>query len=121
MQLTLSVPFRALRASAVILACAALTPRVAAAAATIVRDINLQPRIESSNPQEFVAAGSAIFFFADTPSEGVGLWKSDGSAAGTVLVRRGVSRQLAPGKPAALLDGDKVVFGDREMTVTREA
>jgi hypothetical protein len=44
-----------------------------------------------------------------------------GSTNGTVLVRRGVSRQLAPGKPAALLDGDKVVFGDREMTVTREA
>jgi uncharacterized RDD family membrane protein YckC len=44
-----------------------------------------------------------------------------GSTNGTVLVRKGVSRQLAPGKPAALLDGDKVVYGDREMTITREA
>lgn len=43
-----------------------------------------------------------------------------GSTNGTVLVRQGVSRQLAPGKPAALLDGDKVVYGDREMTLTRE-
>ncbi len=43
-----------------------------------------------------------------------------GSTNGTVLVRRGVSRQLAPGKPAALLDGDKVVYGDREMVISRE-
>ena len=44
-----------------------------------------------------------------------------GSTNGTILMRQGVSRQLAPGKPAALLDGDKVVFGDREMIITREA
>lgn len=43
-----------------------------------------------------------------------------GSTNGTVLVRQGVSRQLSPGKPAALLDGDKVVYGDREMTISRE-
>ncbi len=44
-----------------------------------------------------------------------------GSTNGTVLVRQGVSRQLAPGKPASLVDGDKVVYGDREMTISREA
>ncbi|MCY4725049.1 RDD family protein [Nocardioides sp. STR2] len=43
-----------------------------------------------------------------------------GSTNGTVLVRQGVSRQLAPGKPAALVDGDKVVYGDREMVLSRE-
>ena len=43
-----------------------------------------------------------------------------GSTNGTVLVRQGVSRQLAPGRPASLVDGDKVVYGDREMTITRE-
>ena len=43
-----------------------------------------------------------------------------GSTNGTVLVRQGVSRQLAPGKPAALVDGDKVVYGDREMLISRE-
>lgn len=44
-----------------------------------------------------------------------------GSTNGTVLVRQGVSRQLAPGKPASLVHGDKVVYGDREMTITRDA
>ena len=43
-----------------------------------------------------------------------------GSTNGTVLVRQGVSRQLAPGRPASLVEGDKVVYGDREMTITRE-
>jgi len=43
-----------------------------------------------------------------------------GSTNGTVLVRQGVSRQLAPGRPASLVDGDKVVYGDREMIITRE-
>ena len=43
-----------------------------------------------------------------------------GSTNGTVLVRQGVSRPLAPGRPASLLDGDKVVYGDREMTISRE-
>ncbi|NPD05207.1 FHA domain-containing protein [Nocardioides sp. zg-1308] len=43
-----------------------------------------------------------------------------GSTNGTILVRQGMSRQLAPGKPAALVDGDKVVYGDREMVITRE-
>ncbi len=44
-----------------------------------------------------------------------------GSTNGTVLVRQGVSRQLAPGRPASLVDGDKVVYGDREMIIRREA
>lgn len=43
-----------------------------------------------------------------------------GSTNGTILVRQGMSRQLAAGKPATLVDGDKVVYGDREMTITRE-
>ena len=44
-----------------------------------------------------------------------------GSTNGSVLMRQGVSRPLAPGKPATLLDGDTVSFGDRQMSVRREA
>jgi len=43
-----------------------------------------------------------------------------GSTNGSILIRHGVTRELSPGKPATLLDGDKVLFGDREMTVSRE-
>lgn len=44
-----------------------------------------------------------------------------GSTNGSVLIRQGVSRNLAGGKPATLLDGDRVLVGDRELSVTREA
>jgi uncharacterized RDD family membrane protein YckC len=42
-----------------------------------------------------------------------------GSTNGSILVRAGVSKRLAGGKPATLRDGDRVRFGDREMTVSR--
>ena len=44
-----------------------------------------------------------------------------GSTNGSFLVRQGVPRGLPPGKAATLVDGDHVRFGDREMTVVREA
>lgn len=43
-----------------------------------------------------------------------------GSTNGTVLIRQGASRQLTAGKATTLRDGDKVMFGDRAMTLTRE-
>jgi uncharacterized RDD family membrane protein YckC len=43
-----------------------------------------------------------------------------GSTNGSVLIRQGVSRPLSGGKPATLLDGDVVRFGDRSMQVSRE-
>lgn len=43
-----------------------------------------------------------------------------GSTNGSVLVRRGVTRDLPGGRPVTLVDGDTVRFGDREMTVRRE-
>ena len=52
--------------------------------------------------------------------DGVLVVMDRGSNNGTVVVRQGVARQLAPGKPATLLDGDRVSFGDRQMTVARE-
>jgi uncharacterized RDD family membrane protein YckC len=41
-----------------------------------------------------------------------------GSTNGSVLVRQGVSRPLSGGKPATLLEGDVVRFGDRSMEVS---
>lgn len=43
-----------------------------------------------------------------------------GSTNGSVLLRRGVSRDLHEGRPTTLLDGDRVRVGDRELTVSRE-
>ena len=42
-----------------------------------------------------------------------------GSTNGSILIRAGVTKRLVGGKPATLRDGDKVRFGDREMTISR--
>jgi len=44
-----------------------------------------------------------------------------GSTNGSILVRQGMSRELSAGKPATLVPGDVVRFGDRQMTVARES
>ncbi len=53
-------------------------------------------------------------------TDGVLVVMDRGSTNGSVLVRQGVARPLAAGKPTTLVDGDKVSFGDRQMTVSRE-
>ena len=52
--------------------------------------------------------------------DGVLVVMDRGSTNGSILIRQGVSRALTAGKAATLLDGDRVRFGDREMSVTRE-
>ncbi len=42
-----------------------------------------------------------------------------GSTNGSYLARGGASKQLSPGRPATLVDGDQVRFGDRTMRVER--
>jgi len=54
-------------------------------------------------------------------TDGVLVVMDRGSTNGSVLIRRGVTKSLAPGKPATLVEGDTVSFGDRQMTVRREA
>ena len=42
-----------------------------------------------------------------------------GSTNGSVVIRKGVSKPLTPGRPSTLIDGDTVRFGDRSMQVSR--
>jgi uncharacterized RDD family membrane protein YckC len=42
-----------------------------------------------------------------------------GSTNGSLLVRSGVTRELPPGRPTTLLQGDEVRFGDRSMVAAR--
>ncbi|NJO05996.1 MAG: hypothetical protein HC876_11005, partial [Chloroflexaceae bacterium] len=56
----------------------------AALTGTLVLDIHPGP--QGSNPQDFVLVGDVVYFTADDGSSGRELWRSDGTAAGTVLV-----------------------------------
>src|SRR5262245_36336939 len=51
----------------------------------MVLDIN--PNSQSSNPSGLVVIGSTAYFTANDGVHGVELWKSDGTAAGTTLVK----------------------------------
>jgi trimeric autotransporter adhesin len=64
-----------------------IVPARAVGPAFLVKNINTTPSPSlSSNPQDFIAIGSTVYFSA--VSKGYrGLWKSDGTAAGTVLVK----------------------------------
>ena len=72
-------------------AAAALLGSVPGAAAQspafLVRDVDARFAPQSSNPNQFVALDDTTFFTAAAADTGTELWRSDGSAAGTVLVK----------------------------------
>jgi ELWxxDGT repeat protein len=54
----------------------------------LVADINtLQSNDASSSPEYFVQFGDVAYFTAETPAAGRELWRSDGTAAGTFMVK----------------------------------
>ncbi|WP_248583228.1 RDD family protein [Nocardioides sp. InS609-2] len=57
--------------------------------------------------------------FAPAP-DGALVVMDRGSTNGSMLLRKGVARELTAGKPTTVIDGDTVRFGDREMLVSRE-
>jgi ELWxxDGT repeat protein len=54
----------------------------------LVADLNQGPKPNpSSSPGSFAAIGSTLYFAARTAAAGAELWKSDGTDAGTVMVK----------------------------------
>ncbi len=54
---------------------------------TLLQDINPGVADTAIAPYGMVAVGSTAFFAASSPASGVELWKSDGTTAGTVMVK----------------------------------
>jgi ELWxxDGT repeat protein len=57
----------------------------AAQSARLVKDI--RPGVASASPQGAIDFGGTLFFFATDDTNGTELWKTDGTASGTVLVK----------------------------------
>lgn len=76
----------------------------------LVKDIDVKPLIASSNPANFVVAGSKLFFVAATAENGNELWVSDGTPAGTRLVR-----DVMPGPLAGVSPEQKMVVFNGEI------
>ena len=51
----------------------------------MVKDIN--PGVANSSPSNFISFDNMLYFSANNGSSGVELWKSDGTSAGTVMVK----------------------------------
>ena len=60
---------------------------VYAADMQFVKDINTLPDLVGSSPSEFVQVGTTMYFTATSAATGLELWKTDGTAGGTVLVK----------------------------------
>ena len=52
----------------------------------MLKDVNTDDTPEY-NPDKLAVAGNLVFFAAGNPASGYELWKSDGTEAGTELVR----------------------------------
>ena len=70
-------------------------------AATLVKDINTNTVTPFSNSSELVFVGSAAYFARTTSAAGSELWKTDGTAAGTILVKD-INPGSASSSPAEL-------------------
>jgi trimeric autotransporter adhesin len=53
----------------------------------LLKDINTTLSLTGSNPANFTDVSGTVFFTASTPTFGTELWKSDGTPAGTVMVK----------------------------------
>lgn len=61
--------------------------RLLTATVELVKDINPYAPPDSSNPQQLTAVGNTLFFVAEDQTHGQELWKTDGTEAGTLLVK----------------------------------
>ena len=84
--------------------------RVLAINASLVVDLNLAEI--GSHPGDFTALNGQTYFFASQPEIGRGLWKTDGTAAGTQLVKELPPEQAGFEPTTLIAAGNRLYFVD---------
>src|SRR6185503_10924369 len=69
-------------------------------AATLIKDVNVRSVGTAYEPLEIVPAGNAAYFSHHDGAHGFELWKTDGTAAGTSLVK-----DILPGPASSFASG----------------
>src|SRR5262245_975381 len=95
-----------------LLACQSIpvSAQPATGTAVLVKDINREPdRDSSSEPRGFVEVLGVAYFGADDGVSGRRLWKSDGTAAGTVLVKN-IQSDALYGYPSGLTNVNGTLY-----------
>jgi ELWxxDGT repeat protein len=80
-----------------------------AGAQSAYKVLDIYPGPQGSYPANFTRSGDVTFFTAEDPARGRELWRSDGTAAGTVLVKDIVAGP-ASSSPTNLTDVDGTLF-----------
>ncbi|HVG10076.1 MAG TPA: ELWxxDGT repeat protein [Thermoanaerobaculia bacterium] len=100
---------KSLAACALLALVALLAIPAAALEPYLVKDINPVPRPADSTPEGLVAFGGAVLFSANDGIDGTGLWRSDGTAAGTYELTD-CQEDLCYGKPQPFVVTERLYF-----------
>jgi ELWxxDGT repeat protein len=93
---------------------AAALPASARGPAFLVRDIKTLPDALGSRPRDFVTVGGVAYFFAERGREEPALWRTDGTPAGTRLVKR------FPGEVELKLPSDLTAVGNQLFFIMKD-
>ncbi len=66
--------------------------------------------IPSSNPRSLTNVSGSLFFIASDPARGDELWRSDGSSAGTSLVKEIMPTHIGPFTSSQLVNVSGTLF-----------
>jgi ELWxxDGT repeat protein len=93
-----------------------LAAAIAAQPVQLVRDINSRPAPAESLPRSFVRVGGNTFFSARTAASGRELWRTDGTAGGTIQLTEIVAG-IGDGNPDLLTPfGQQLLFAAGDQT-----